>query len=303
MSAPSRRILITGAGGFVGRAVARRLVRSGVEILGLYRNTLPTQLADLPSVSLIRASLEDPSAELPPKIDAVVHCAAEVPATCPDEAILIERNVEGTRRLFDHARREGVHRIIYCSSMAVYGAITVDLVRESTPIQEPGAYGRSKHAGERMLDEFVSNAPEISAVSLRLPGVVGVGGRNNFLCDTLPRLLAGEAVSARNPEALFNNVVHVEDLAAFIARLVFEPSNEGHVVSLLGASEPLTIREILSTMYRVAGVEENVTYATGGRPFLIDTEYLRSLGFQPPPVRDVITRFVRDWLSAAAGAA
>ena len=121
MADPIRRVLISGAGGFVGRTTARRLARSGIGALGLYRNTLPAGLADVPGVTLIKSNLENPSAKLPPDFDALIHCAAEVPATCPDEATLIERNVNGTRRIFDHARRHGAWRIIYCSSMAGAG--------------------------------------------------------------------------------------------------------------------------------------------------------------------------------------
>lgn len=301
MTVPVRRVLISGVGGFVGRTAARQMARSRVEIVGLFRNTIPTQLAGLPGVTLLRANLDDPAAELPPDIDSLIHCASEVPATCPDESVLIERNVTGTRRLFDHARRQGVRRIIYCSSMAVYGTIDVDVVRESTPIRGPGAYGRSKLEGERMLDDLALSEPGLRAVSVRLPGVVGAGCRNNFLCNTLPKMLAGEAVMARNPDALFNNIVHVEDLAAFFNRLIPDPPT-GHTVSLIGASEPITIRQLLSTMCRAAGVEENVTYSTGGRPFLIDTERVRYLGFRPPPVRDIVARFAQDWLAMDAGA-
>src|SRR5207253_1500272 len=90
-------------------------------------------------------------------------------------------------------------------------------VDENTLPSTPSVYGKSKAEGEKMLEAWATGGG--CCASLRLPGVVGAGGRNNFLCDSLEGVLADRTIRARNPDALFNNVVHVDDLAQFVVAL------------------------------------------------------------------------------------
>ena len=110
-----------------------------------------------------------------------------------------------------------------------------------------------------------------SGVSIRLPGIVGAGGRNNFLSDSLQRILADEPVIASNPDAPFNNVVHVEDLAAWVIPLC-DRMPEGHNAFTIAADEPLTIRDTLARLYRKAGREPRICWQQrAGTPFNLPT--------------------------------
>jgi nucleoside-diphosphate-sugar epimerase len=287
------RVLVTGAGGFVGRVAARRLAREGHRVLALYRHNEPRGLA---RVDLRRGDL----LALPPlpPLDALVHCAAEVPAFCPDPDRLYRSNVEGTRALFDAAHRAGARRIVYLSSMAVYGRIAERVVSEETPSVEPDVYGRSKLEGERLLAALAARDRDLAALTIRLPGVVGAGGRNNFLCNALARVLAGEAVAGNHADAPFNNVVHVEDLAGFVARYLADPPG-GLRLTNVAAREPLPIRQVVALLYACAGRADTSTWGDGGKtPFMIALDRAVSLGFSPATVRDSIERFVRDALAA-----
>ena len=300
MSGP-RTVLVTGAGGLVGGAVARALAARGWAVAALYRKSFPEALADLANVTLIQADLRSASG-LPDRYDALVHCAAEVPALCPDEDELYRSNVEGTQAVFRHAAAAGARRVVYCSSMAVYGTIEAEVVDDATPLRDAGVYGRSKLAGERLLAALTAEGPDRRGVSIRLPGVVGAGSRNNFLSDALRQILAGNAIEARNPEALFNNIVHVSDLAGFVGHLL-QHMPEGHRATTMAADGPEPIREVVATLFREAGRPEQVTYGRGGRPFLISPEPARALGYAVPGVRDSLVRFVRDNLAGSGAKA
>jgi UDP-glucose 4-epimerase len=176
--------------------------------------------------------------------------------------------------------------------MSVYGRIDADVVGPDTPIMEPGAYGRSKLEGERLLAAAAASAP-LRALSVRLPGVVGPGSHDNFLSAVVAAIRSDEPIVARNPEALFNNIVHVEDLAGFFADLL-EKLPAGHRVTTIAADLPITIGAIVAQLYAAAGRTPRVTYETGGRPFLIDPEPARALGYRVPTVEDSIRRLARD---------
>jgi hypothetical protein len=139
-----------------------------------------------------------------------------------------------------------------------------------------------------------------AGASIRLPGVVGAGGRNNFLCDTLQRIMGDQPVPARNPDAMFNNVVHVVDLAAFVISLA-DRMLRGHTVLTVAARDPLPIREALRHLYRGAGRSEQISWKSGGgSPFTIAFERACALGYRPATVADSIDRFVADSMAEAA---
>ncbi len=289
------RILVTGAGGFVGKVVARTLAAAGHQVTAIYRRTRPADLAGLANVALKALDLAEMGGLEP--LDAVVHCAADVPAFCPDPDALYRSNVDGARRLFDAAVAAGATRIVYLSSMSVYGTISAPVVTEDTPSTDPEVYGRSKLEGERLLAAVCARTPILAGLSIRLPGVVGRGGRNNFLSSTLQRVLKGEPVSANHASAPFNNVVHVQDLAGFIAdRLGDLPP--GHRVTNIASSDPVPIRAVIARLFATAGHADTSRWGDAGKvPFTIALDRVVSLGYRPPTVLDSVERFVRDELA------
>jgi UDP-glucose 4-epimerase len=284
------RILISGAGGFVGRHLAAATARAGHDVVALMHRTWPPALAKEPRVRLERADLA--AADILPAgpFDALIHCAAAIPSVVPDDAELMRINVEAARRLFDHALRGGARIVIFCSSMAVYGRIEEEVVEVSTPVREPNAYGQSKLEGERFLNELSRAHPSLRALSLRLPGVVGLGSHDNFLSDTMARLLTGEEVIARNPDALFNNVVHIDDLARFTYDLL-GTLPEGHRVVTIAADDPQPISDVVRIMEVAAARVGAVRYERAGRTFLISNVEAFALGYRPATVRDSVRRF------------
>lgn len=289
------RLLISGAGGFVGGHLALAMASNGNDVVALVRRSAAGILDQYENVQIERADLGAEAEPLPAgPFDALIHCAAAIPSAVPDEAELTRINVEGSCRLFERAVKSGAMVIVFCSSMAVYGRIGADVVDPDTPLDEPGAYGRSKLESERKLAELSRAHAGLRALSIRLPGVVGPGSHDNFLSDTIKRLAAGETISARNPDAPFNNVVPVDDLAHF-ADTLLKALPPGHRVTTIAATDPLPVREVVGILQDALGGAGEVHYRREGHSFLISSEHARSLGYRPPTVRDAVQRFAAGY--------
>jgi nucleoside-diphosphate-sugar epimerase len=180
--------------------------------------------------------------------------------------------------------------------MSAYGSISVPLVTEDTPPDAPDAYGRAKRDAEDLLAGCVAQGLP-SGLAIRLPGTVGRGSHHNFLSDVLGRVLRAEPVQARHPAALFNNIVEVGDLAAFLGDWVADP-RPGYHLTNLAADAPLPIREVFSLLYACAGRPAQVSFTEDGKAsFLISLDRAVQLGYRPATVRASIEAFVRESLA------
>jgi nucleoside-diphosphate-sugar epimerase len=273
-------VVVTGAGGFVGGFVARWLAERGWQVTGHTRQ---------------KADLRSPGS-LPAHFDALIHCAAETPERCPEPAQLYQRNMDLTRSVFDQAVAAHARSVVFLSSMSAYGTVSVPEITEDTPPGELDPYGRAKRDSESLLQACVGRGLP-SALTIRLPGTVGKGSHDNFLSVFLGRVLRGERLKGRNPEAPFNNVVYVGDLAAFLAAWIASPK-PGYAVTNLAASDPLPMKEVLALLFQCSGREPALEFEPGGKkPFLISLEHARSLGYRPSSVRASVESFVRDCVS------
>ena len=129
-------------------------------------------------------------------------------------------------------------------------------------------------------------------VSIRLPGVVGPGSHDNFLSDTMTRLVAGETAVVRNPDALFNNVVHVDDFACFADTLLasLPPGHRAdHDWRRNAAANPRSCRDPGGR-----GGAQRRGPLRAWRPSVPDLQRpCPLLGYRPATVRDSVERFAR----------
>src|SRR5688572_10227656 len=126
------KVVVTGSGGFLGRALAADLARRGFDVLAAYRRTAPAAFAG-PAPRLVALDLAELTV-LPGPVDAVVHAAATSAWTGISAEAMARDNVEATRRLIGAAKAAGATRFIFCSSMSAFGDIRSGSVDETTPV-------------------------------------------------------------------------------------------------------------------------------------------------------------------------
>jgi dihydroflavonol-4-reductase len=211
------KILVTGASGFVGSAVARKLVEAGFSVRALVRGTSPRKhLAGL-DLDFFEGDLRDRKsvARAIAGMRYVFHVAADYRLWARDPSEIFASNVEGTRILMEEAMRAGVERVIYTSSVATIALRSDGMsADETTPLREDqgiGAYKRSKIAAERLVEAMVAERG-LAAVIVNPSTPIGPGD----VRPTPTGRIIIEAAKGRIP-AFINtglNLVHVDDVAS-----------------------------------------------------------------------------------------
>jgi len=219
-----RTCLITGATGFIGGRLARRLVDSGWRVRALARPTSDRSfLADLP-VQWVNGDLAADAglAEAIADAEVIFHCAGLTKAL--NAADLFRVNEEGTRRLLEAAasapRKPG--RIVILSSQAAAGPARPDGSPrlDADPPEPVSLYGRSKLAGERVCENFFATLP---IVILRPVAVYGPQDRDFLL---IFRNLAKTGLLLEpGPRPLEFQVIHADDLTEAIERAALAPAD------------------------------------------------------------------------------
>ena len=245
-------VLVTGASGFVGSAVLRKLIERGHRVRALLRPRSPrANLAGL-TCELVEGDMRDGGSLAPAMRDVrfLFHVAADYRlwARNPDE--IIRNNRDGTRAVMQAAREAGVERIVYTSSVATLkprddgsDADENDRADMRTAI---GAYKKSKVAAERVVDEMVGQGLPAVIVSPSTP----IGPRD--IRPTPTGRIVAQAANGRMPAYVETglNLVHVDDVA------------DGHLLALdkgrigenyiLGGHDVM-LKDMLAEIARLAG--------------------------------------------------
>lgn len=226
----SNSVLVTGARGFIGRAVQRFLQRSGYSVLALDQPdaaapgtghfSLGREIGiDITDRDQLRSLFQARP------IGAIVHLAAILPTVAQREpARATQVNVGGSLNLLDLARQFGVRRFIFGSSLSVYGTCPEEqVVTEMDRAAPEDLYGAAKVYVEQ-LGEAYRQAHGLEFVSLRIGRVVGAGARSAtsaWRSEIFERLGAASPADIEIPYAESERIllVHVEDVAEMLLQL------------------------------------------------------------------------------------
>ena len=209
-------ILVTGASGFVGSAVARLLLDAGHDVRVMVRATSArTNLTD-PRLDIVAGDLRDAASigRAMAGVHDLFHVAADYRLWARDPQDIVRTNVEGTRAVMAAARDAGVARIVYTSSVATLAALPDRAPSDEThPLpaaKAVGAYKYSKVAAEQLVEAMVAQ-DKLPAVIVNPSTPIGPGDAR----PTPTGRIVIEAACGRMPAYVDTglNLVHVDDVA------------------------------------------------------------------------------------------
>ncbi|MBS0239159.1 MAG: NAD-dependent epimerase/dehydratase family protein [Proteobacteria bacterium] len=244
---------LTGASGFVGSAVARRLIDEGFSVRALVRRT--SNRANLRDIGLevVEGDIRDGGllAKAVQGARYVFHVAADYRLWAPDPEEIVATNTAGTRAVMEAALKAGVERVVYTSSVA-----TLRLTGNGLPSNETmpldaanaiGAYKRSKVLAERLVERMVAD-DGLQAVIVNPSTPIGP----RDVRPTPTGRIVVEAASGRMPAYVETglNLVHVDDVAdGHLAALKHGRIGERYILG----GQDMTLGEMLTDIARLAG--------------------------------------------------
>ena len=253
------RILVTGASGFIGRALCNRLVSDGYEVIAAIRQAeadRPDPAVRYVQVGEVAGATDWTPAFYPSvgcaraPVGCVIHCAGRAhvmgEGQSSRENPYFETNVAGTEQLAKAAAAAGVGRFIFLSSIKVNGEETLGLksfCEGDLPSPEDD-YGRSKWEAEKRL-WVLSEAFDTGVTVVRMPLVYGPGVKGN-----LERLLSAVSRGILLPLGRSDNrrsMIGINNLVDFLVRCVWHPSAAGKTF-LVSDSEEVSTAELVRLM-------------------------------------------------------
>jgi nucleoside-diphosphate-sugar epimerase len=281
------RILVTGAGGFIGGALAHGLMATrDHEVIGMYCKTLPD--LKVPGLKMQQCDLTY-GVNLDGPVDFIVHCAALQEFEGIPVNDYVTANLAIIENVARYGKQAGVKGVIFASSISLHGEITCGVVDEHTDRTNPTVYGISKYLCEAVLQDYEAYFP---VVALRLCGVVGRGAKNIWLSKVRALAERGEDITIFNPDKQFNNILHTDDLLHFLLLLI-EKGFTGFNAFPVASIESLSMRDVVNEI--VEGLNSHsriIDKGPSGNPFLISSEYaINRFGYIPSKVLDSLRKF------------
>ena len=245
------KVLVTGANGFTGSHLVKALAQRGDQVVAFVRQSSDlSRLAGCP-IELVYGNITDPEAvrQAMQGVDWVFHTAAYVELGLVDGALMEQVNVDGTRTVLEAAQAAGISKMVYCSTIGVYGDTqgqAIDETFKRTQTDFSSAYDRTKYRAQELVDQFA--AAGLPVVSVMPSGIFGSDDPHfgpvmqTFLRGKLKLWAGGDRITG---------IVHVDDLVQAMVLAAEQAPTGAHYIISAG---DLSTRDMFQLLSRESGI-------------------------------------------------
>lgn len=291
------RVFVTGATGYIGRALCRRLVADGHQVCALVRSPakagplLEAGVATFAGDITDRASMREGMAGA----DWVVHAAAQLDLAVPG-AEMARVNVEGSDNVASLAYKLGVGGLLSISSVAAWGGSPDDgsPADETAPVRRPfpTPYSATKHEGQRAIEEWARRGLRLRTV---YPGLVyGPPGKKEGANSLLRQLLLGRFPALVGADRR-SSWVFLDDVVEAIERaMTVGQDGRGYLL----AGEVVTVRDLARRVAELTGTpapRREVPVGLARALLALGTPWYRLRGRRPPIPPVQLASLTRHW--------
>jgi UDP-glucuronate 4-epimerase len=314
-------ILVTGAAGFIGSAVAARLAELGHRVTGcdnfndyydprlkaervsalLTPSGVTCATVELADAQQVRALFECCNPTL------VVHLAAQagVRHSLEHPGAYVQSNLVGFGNMLEACRRQRIAHLLYASSSSVYGGNDKVPFSEDDQTDQPvSLYAATKKANELMAHAY-SHLYRLPATGVRFFTVYGPWGRPDMACCSFTqKMLKGEPIPVFGGGQLWRDFTYIDDIVESVVRLLFKPRPDAgmapHWVVNAGSARPVKLLDFIRALETVFGVRATLDFQPmqpgDVEATHADTARLHDwVGFSPAtPLETGLARF-RQW--------
>lgn len=323
-----RTVLVTGAAGFIGFHLARRLRDDGVHVVGLddlnayysvdLKKARLAELSASPGFEFVhadiadQAAIEDVFARFRPTHVAHLAAQAGVRYALTNPRAYLRSNIDGTLNIFEAARLFPVQHLIYASSSSVYGGNTKVPFSEDDPVERPvSLYAVTKRANELTAYTY-AHLHGIRLTGLRFFTVYGPWGRPDMAYFKFAdALFKGEPIDVHAETEMTRDFTYIDDIIDGVTRLMDAPpiaagGEPPHRLFNIGNNRPVLLKDFIAALERATG-RTAIKRHLPPQPGEVMTTYASvdklkaAVGFAPvTPIEVGLERFVA-WFRAFYG--
>ena len=289
------RILISGVDGNVGREIVNQLTKKKKYKLFLFTNKKNKKIENF---KIFYQNLTKPI-NLKLKLYAVIHCAAKHRFSKKGNNMrnIYSSNIKMTKNLIKFCNKNNVKKLIFLSSVDVYGQIKNKVLFEDHKPLKPDMYGKSKFISEKLL---CNKNNKFKAICLRIPGIFTFNLKNNYplIIKIVKLIMDNKDVYTYNLNKKFNNILDVKEIVKFIMIALNKKKIKSNIYNF-SASNPIQFIYLIRLLKKILKSKSKIIDTKPKKTsFVISIKKIsRDFNFKISSTKNIVTRCCRQILS------